>query len=628
MKFIVFNVLVLLSISLYAGKNDNALAVHLLSYIGQDYGEAVENGQVKSNDEYQEQLDFVKEVVRISKTNNYDQDIVANITKLSNGLNNKVEPVEIAKITAELRADILKKFNLLTYPATKINLAKAAELFQAKCISCHGDSGYGDGPEGVGLEPAPTNFHDLDRMTNVSPYGAYNTITLGVNGTGMLAHDDISEEDRWSLAYYVSSFRFNNVKKINKINLDVKESSSLSDNEIKEMYNVDEEEFLGVMASIRDINTRPPSGGGEGQLDLHITKAINDLKKSYTEYNTGNIDTAKNLSLTAYLQGLEPVEGILMATNSSIVTELERDLSKYRSVLSKENASEELKTVLDPIITKLEGILSAPRSQITNSSSMLISFGIVLREAFEAGLILILLLGLTRKAQAKAFNKDIHIGWASSLLAGIILYVILEKYFVITGKLAETISGYTSLFASVMLFYVGYWLHKNTDVTKIKEMLTGAVNTSVGSGKGIALFLIAFTACFREVLETILFLKIIILDGHQSLYVAIGAIGAIVLSIVVISFAVINSIKLNLKYLFKASTFLILTLSTVFLGKGIGALQKTGILGQTNLDIFPVPAIGFNSTAEVLIGQLIVVLFIIVAIVINNKNSKPDKSLS
>ena len=49
-------------------------------------------------------------------------------------------------------------------------------------------------------------------------------------------------------------------------------------------------------------------------------------------------------------------------------------------------------------------------------------------------------------------------------------------------------------------------------------------------------------------------------------------------------FAIRYSIKLNFKYLFKASTFLILGLSTIFLGKGIGALQKTGVLDQTRIN--------------------------------------------
>ena len=78
---------------------------------------------------------------------------------------------------------------------------------------------------------------------------------------------------------------------------------------------------------------------------------------------------------------------------------------------------------------------------------------------------------------------------------------------------------------------------------------------------------------------------------------------AIILTFIIITIAVKYSIKLNLKLLFKASTILILSLSTIFLGKGIGALQKTGAFAQTSLDGFSMPALGFNSTLEVLVAQ-------------------------
>ena len=82
------------------------------------------------------------------------------------------------------------------------------------------------------------------------------------------------------------------------------------------------------------------------------------------------------------------------------------------------------------------------------------------------------------------------------------------------------------------------------------------------------------------------------------------------ITFLVITFAIKFSIKLNLKYLFKTSTILILSLSTIFLGKGIGALQKTGVFSQTSLDVFSLPAIGFNSTLEVLVAQVTMIIIV------------------
>ena len=205
----------------------------------------------------------------------------------------------------------------------------------------------------------------------------------------------------------------------------------------------------------------------------------------------------------------------------------------------------------------------------------------------------------------------VRLRYLSSIAIGVGAYILLSRYISITGEVAESLEGYTALIASLLLFYVGYWMHKNTDIQKLKDKFTSAVDTTLGSGRGLTLFFIAFTASFREIFETILFLKVLILDGYQQYFVGIGAISAVLLTFFVILVAIKFSIKLNLKYLFKASTILILSLSTIFLGKGIGALQKTGVFPQTSLDIFSLPSIGFNSTLEVLIAQMIMVLLVL-----------------
>ncbi|MAF78844.1 MAG: hypothetical protein CME65_10745 [Halobacteriovoraceae bacterium] len=608
---IFFCLLFVIGSTAFASTKENQLAVHLLSYLAQDYGEAVANGKVISKGEYEEQIDFSNEVIRIAKENNYNQSLSSSIQNLNQSILAKSKVHEVSALANKIKSEILKQFNLLTYPETKIDLTRAANLYKNNCMSCHGQNGYGDGEAGEGLEPSPTNFHDLERMRNVSPYGAYNTITLGVNETGMAAHDYLSKEDRWSLAYYVSSFRFKNIEKRAGLVLDVKESSSLSDNEIQKKFDLKEDDLMGMMATIRDINSPPPSNGNKGQVEIYLKKAIKDLKASFSLYKAGKLKEARNLSLSAYLQGVEPVEGILKSKNADLVIELETSLAKYRGLISESANHSKVESVLNPILSKLQGAIDTSTIKKTNVSSFLVSFGIVLREAFEAGLILFLLLSLTRKSNATAFNKHIHLGWISSIAIGVGAYILLSRYISITGEVAESLEGYTALIASLLLFYVGYWMHKNTDIQKLKDKFTSAVDTTLGSGRGLTLFFIAFTASFREIFETILFLKVLILDGYQQYFVGIGAISAVLLTFFVILVAIKFSIKLNLKYLFKASTILILSLSTIFLGKGIGALQKTGVFPQTSLDIFSLPSIGFNSTLEVLIAQMIMVLLVL-----------------
>ncbi len=85
-------------------------------------------------------------------------------------------------------------------------LARGEALFKRNCVSCHGDSGRGDGPAAGTLNPKPRNFTRPenwtrgDRVTDI-----FTTVTKGVKGTGMAPFDFIVPADRMALVHYVRS---------------------------------------------------------------------------------------------------------------------------------------------------------------------------------------------------------------------------------------------------------------------------------------------------------------------------------------------------------------------------------------------------------------------------------------
>ena len=102
---------------------------------------------------------------------------------------------------------MIQRYQLTVAPKQAPDLANAASLFQAQCAARHGAQGRGDGSAARGMNPAPSNFHDAARMDQRSIYGLYNTVTLGVHGTPMRAFTELSDADRWVLAFYVSGLR-------------------------------------------------------------------------------------------------------------------------------------------------------------------------------------------------------------------------------------------------------------------------------------------------------------------------------------------------------------------------------------------------------------------------------------
>ncbi len=85
-------------------------------------------------------------------------------------------------------------------------LARGEALFKQNCVSCHGETGHGDGPAAGTLNPKPRNFTQPNNWTRgYRITDIFTTITSGVKGTGMAAFDFIVPADRMALVHYVRS---------------------------------------------------------------------------------------------------------------------------------------------------------------------------------------------------------------------------------------------------------------------------------------------------------------------------------------------------------------------------------------------------------------------------------------
>src|SRR5690606_13422274 len=184
--------------------------VHMLDYVSVDYPEFVQNGLVLDSAEYDEQLEFAQQVLTI-----LDQlpqvdgapDLLLHARNLHARITAKADGTVVSAIARALRGDVIAAYRVAVAPRTAPDLASAQALYTAHCASCHGSTGHGDGPQAPGMEPAPRDFHDVAAMAVRSPFGLYNTISLGVAGTDMLAYSALTEEERWALALYTAGMR-------------------------------------------------------------------------------------------------------------------------------------------------------------------------------------------------------------------------------------------------------------------------------------------------------------------------------------------------------------------------------------------------------------------------------------
>ena len=88
-------------------------------------------------------------------------------------------------------------------------LAQGKKLYEQNCMPCHGPKGDGKGPAGVLLKPPPRDFNvPLNQWTHSKGdlKKVFDVISKGIPNTAMVKWDQLSEQDRWALVYYVTGF--------------------------------------------------------------------------------------------------------------------------------------------------------------------------------------------------------------------------------------------------------------------------------------------------------------------------------------------------------------------------------------------------------------------------------------
>jgi mono/diheme cytochrome c family protein len=98
---------------------------------------------------------------------------------------------------APASADSLKN----PLPVTQESISKGEELYNMYCFSCHGDTGYGDGPAGGSMGVRPANFHD-QKVIKQKDGALFWKLTHG-KGNMPPFKEALTEEQRWQLIVFL-----------------------------------------------------------------------------------------------------------------------------------------------------------------------------------------------------------------------------------------------------------------------------------------------------------------------------------------------------------------------------------------------------------------------------------------
>lgn len=583
-------------------------ALHLLDYIGADYPPTVHDGKVVDEGEYREQQEFsgvLAELVKGLPANPERDTLEQGVQALRQAIEQRQDGGAVAHQARQLGARLAVAYEVSQAPVITPDPARGAALYAQNCSICHGDTGAGDGPAGVGLEPAPANLRDAQRLDQLSLFDLYNTLGLGIEGTEMPSFaDQLDERQRWDVAAYIASFTADpQAAKGDK-------TWNIADLARQTPAEVAANEGADAVAAFRAQRAQPPQvKRGPAQL-LEYTSST--LDKSLAAYREGDHDQAYDLSVAAYLEGFELVESSLDNIDAQVRKDTEKSLMAYRQSLQDGLPAEQAAQRLAEAKVKLEQAAKLLGSDgLSWSLSYISGLLILLREGLEAILVLAAILAFLRNTGQQSAVRSVNIGWGLALVAGFATWALAAYVIDVGGAQRELLEGCTALFAAVMVLWLGVWMHDRRHAAAWQDYIKSSL-LSGGGRFGFAM--LAFFSVYRELFEVILFYETLWLQagpaGHQA--VLAGGATALVLLVGLAWVILRGSAKLPLSLFFSINAALLCALSVVFAGHGVKALQEAGVLGTRPVPFFEFDWLGIHADAYSLSAQAVALLAIVV----------------
>jgi high-affinity iron transporter len=441
-------------------------------------------------------------------------------------------------------------------PRRRPSVARGKAVFAERCQPCHGDRGKGDGPQAAHVVgPKPADLGDPAVMKDATLTDVYRRVSLGVPGTVMPAFEsELSEEDRWAAANFVMTLQF------------------------------------------RGSATAATFAAVRRQVDSAV--AHRSDREAFEAYLT-----------------FEQVEADLRVRDGDLARALEADFATLRIRAAAADA-----VVLDSLRGRLFAGLERAERLVSDRQSaaglFAQSFLLLLREGFEAILILAALLTFLTKAGAEERRRDVTGGAVWAVVASVGTWILVEWLFEVSAAQREALEGVTMLLATAVLFWVSYWLLSKADVARWTAFVKSRMEGALAGGSGLALASVAFLAVYREGLETILFYQALFVSADGRLVPVVagmvaGGAGLAGLYVAINRFG----LRIPLRPFFAVTSAVLYYMAFVFAGKGIAELQEAGLVGIRPVEWAPrVPALGIYPTVQSLALQAMLAAAALVAV--------------
>ena len=649
----------------------------IVSVAVEEYSKAVDaEGHLISAQEYSETNDFLTDARlaadRLSGDN--AKSARALLDSVIAAVKAKKPPATLDSLEKRF-ADILGNDAKLELPGRPIDVAEGRAIFARTCANCHGNAGLGDGPQGSMLNPKPPAIGTGAHMHDKSPALMYRIVSVGIAGTPMAGFSSaLSSEQRWNVVEYVNSLRATKLQLLEGEGLYTQRCASChgvaggsdgvyarsltklpqeigtiafqaerSDDQLERVVregiagsamppsrDLSGEQAASLVAYVRTLPMKeryaPVATGGAGDsASIAARNVLALLEQSLGAARAGRYADAGDKAFDAYI-AFEPLEPPARAKNPGLVATVERQFADFKAAV-RSNDIRGGERIRDAIEQSLPDVVSLTTPSGTGIDAFWESFLIILREGFEAILVIGAIVTFLIKTGHRERLKHIWAGVGLALIASAATAVVMSTLLAAVPATREIIEGATLLIAVAVLFSVSYWLISKVEAAKWQQFIREKVSAALEHGGGRALAFVAFLAVYREGAETALFYQALFHEGPSvALPLSLGILAGFVALAIIFTLFYRFGVKIPLRPFFSVTSVLLYYMAFVFTGKGVKELQEGNALPLSVISGFPhVEWLGLYPTWQGVLAQFLLLLLFAFAVL---KTFWPKRSVT
>jgi high-affinity iron transporter len=321
----------------------------------------------------------------------------------------------------------------------------------------------------------------------------------------------------------------------------------------------------------------------------------------------GKAAEAGDRAFDAYI-AFEPLETPARAKKPGLVATMERHFADFKGAV-KRNDIAGAKSSRDAIADGLPSVIDLTQQPSTSWEAFFQSFLIILREGFEAILVVGAVVAFLIKTGHRERLRSIWVGLTLGVFASLATAVVLKTLLGAMPASRSLVEGITMLIAVVVLFSVSYWLISKVEAAKWQKFIREKVTSALEHGGGKALILVAFLAVYREGAETALFYQALFNGGpNVGVPLALGLLAGGAALAVIFTLFYRYGVRIPMRPFFAVTSVLLYYMAFVFMGKGIRELQEANVMPITVVPGAPhIDAMGIYPSVETLTAQAILI---------------------